>query len=338
MKAIGLYRYLPIDDPEALLDVELPNPVPVGHDLLIRVLAVSINPVDTKVRAPKDKVEPTPRVLGWDAAGVVETVGPDCTLFLPGDGVYYAGDMTRPGCNSELHLVDERIVGRMPVRLGFAEAAALPLTTLTAWEALFDRLQVDESGRDKGQTLLLIGGAGGVGSIATQLAKRLAGLEVIATASHEASREWCLKRGASQVIDHTKPFGPQLEAIGVPQPDLILCCASTDAYFESMAECIRPQGRICAIVGPKAPLDLGKLMSKSITFAWELMFTRSMYKTPDLIEQHQILNQVAELIDAGVLVTTVGEHLGRIQAANLRRAHAQIEAGHTVGKLVLEGF
>jgi zinc-binding alcohol dehydrogenase family protein len=338
VKAVGLYRYLPIEDPESLLDLELPEPEPSGRDLLVSVRAIAVNPVDTKQRAPKDKVEAAPRVLGWDAAGVVEAVGPDCTLFRPGDRVWYAGDITRTGCNSERHLVDERIVGPMPSSLGFAEAAALPLTTLTAWEALFDRLQLSPDGGDEGKSLLIIAGAGGVGSIATQLAKRLARVRVIATASREASAKWCLGLGADHVVDHKAPLQPQLEELGLPELDSILCCASTDGYFPTMARLIRPQGRICAIVGAQGPLDVGRLMQKSAAFVWELMFTRAMFQTPDMIEQHRILTRVAELVDAGVISTTIGEHLGRIDAGNLRRAHAQLESGHTLGKLVLEGF
>ena len=338
MKAVGVYRYLPTDNPESMVDVDLPRPTPSGRDLLVSVRAIAVNPVDFKVRSRIDKPQSAPRILGWDAAGVVEEAGPDCALFKPGDKVYYAGDITRPGCNSELHLVDERIVGRMPATLGFAEAAALPLTTLTAWEALFDRLRVSVEGGGPRQTLLLIAGAGGVGSIAIQLAKQVARLDVIATASRAASREWCRKLGADHVVDHSRPLPPQLRDIGVPEPDLILCAASTDEHFNAMAECIRPQGSICGIVGPRGPLELGRLMGKSVTFAWELMFTRAQFQTPDMIEQHRILTRAAELIDAGTLVTTLGDNLGRIDATNVRQAHASLEAGHTLGKLVLEGF
>ena len=338
MKAVGVYRYLPTDNPESLVDVELPRPTPSGRDLLVSVRAIAVNPVDFKVRSRIDKPLSAPRILGWDAAGVVEEVGADCSLFRPGDKVYYAGDITRPGCNSEFHLVDERIVGRMPATLGFAEAAALPLTTLTAWEALFDRLKVSVDGRGSGRTLLLIAGAGGVGSIAIQLAKRIAGLTVVATASRAASRDWCLELGADHVVDHSQPLPPQLQDIGFPQPDLILCAANTDEHFAAMAECIRPQGSICGIVGPRGPLDLGRLMGKSVTFVWELMFTRAQFQTPDMIEQHRILNRAAELIDAGTLKTTLGDNLGQISAQNVRTAHARLEAGHTLGKLVLEGF
>ena len=338
MKAVGLYRYLPVSDPESLLDLEIDTPSAEGRDLLVKVEAVSVNPVDTKVRAPKPKVETVPRILGWDAAGVVEAVGPECKLFKPGDKVYYAGSITRPGCNSEFHLVDERIVGLMPEKLSFADAAALPLTTLTAWEALFDRLGISRDGRDGGKSLLILGGAGGVGSIAIQLARELGHVKVIATASRPESEKWCRQLGASEVINHSEELVPQLKGIGVPQPDFILCCNSTDQYFDTMALVLAPQGKICSIVETHQPHDIHALMSKSATFVWELMFTRSMYGTPDMVEQHKILNAVAALIDDGKLRTTVGEVVGAINAANLREAHAKVEAGHTIGKIVLNGF
>lgn len=338
MKAIGLTQYLPIDRADALRDIELPAPVASGHDLLVRVKAISVNPVDYKVRSPKDKVEDPPRVLGWDAAGVVEAVGPEATLFKPGDQVFYAGSITRPGANSELHLVDERIVGRKPANLGFAEAAALPLTALTAWEALFSRLRVARDGADAGKTVLILNGAGGVGSIAIQLAKKIAGLKVIATASRPESIAWVRGLGADEVVDHTQPLAPQLKAIGQAEVDYLLCFTDVAKYFDEFAAIVKPQGAIAAIVEPKGPLPLGSLMGKSITFAWELMFTRAMFGTPDMIEQHRLLNEVAAMIEQGELKTTLGQHLGAINAANLRRAHQILESGRTIGKLVLEDF
>lgn len=335
MRAVALTRYLPIDDPEALVDVEIVDPVAVGHDLLVRVEAVSVNPVDTKVRAPKDKVEANPRVLGYDAAGVVEAVGEAVTLFRPGDRVFYAGDITRPGTNSELHLVDERIVGPMPRSIGFAEAAALPLTTITAWEALFHRLRIDVDGANKAETLLVVGGAGGVGSIAIQLAVH-AGLTVIATASRPESAGWVRELGATYVIDHHGDMPAQLRALGMEHVDHILCLNSTDRHWLAMAAMIAPQRTICSIVESPTPLDLEPLKSKSAGFVWEFMFTRSMYRTPDMVEQHQLLKQVADLIHAGAIRTTLGENLGQIDAEHLRRAHARIEAGNVVGKVVLE--
>lgn len=338
MKAVGLTRYLPIENPEALLDITLDAPAAARRDLLVEVRAVAVNPVDTKVRSPKDQVEATPRVLGWDAAGVVKAVGDEVTLFRPGDEVYYAGSIARPGCNSELHLVDERIVGRKPRTLGFAEAAALPLTTLTAWEVLFDRLGVSRAGAHRGASVLVIGGAGGVGSIAIQLAKRLAGLRVIATASRPESTRWAQDLGADDVIDHTRPLAEQLRDLGAPEVDFILCLTAPDPYVPALAPIIKPQGKIGLIVEPKGPLPIGSLMRKSATIAWELMFTRALFETPDMAEQHAILNATADLVERGDLKTTLAHHLGAITAANLRRAHQTLEAGHATGKIVLEGF
>src|SRR5687767_11087339 len=309
MKAIGLYRYLPIDHPESLLDLEVPAPAASGHDLLVAVQAISVNPVDYKMRAPKDQVETTPRILGWDVAGVVQAVGADVTLFKPGDAVYYAGARLRQGGNSALHLVDERIVGRKPTTLGFAEAAALPLTTLTAWEGLFERAGISRHGDHAGKTLLIIGGAGGVGSIAIQLAKRLARLTVIATASRPESIAWVRGLGADHVADHAKELAPQLAALGLPEVDYILCLSSTDQYFPAFASLIKPQGRICAIVSTQKPMELAPLMAKSVTFAWELMFTRPTFQTDDMQAQHDLLNEAAALVEAGTLRTTMTANL-----------------------------
>ena len=338
MKAVGLYRYLPIDDPESLLDLEVEAPQATGRDLLVEVKAVAVNPVDYKSRAPRPQVESAPKILGWDVAGVVKAAGPEATLFKPGDAVYYAGSRTRPGGNSELHLVDERIVGRKPRTLGFAEAAALPLTTLTAWEGLFDRLGISKTGGDAGRAVLIIGGAGGVGSIAIQLGRRLARLRVIATASRPESDTWVRELGADEVIDHTRDLAAQLEALGRPEVEYILCCNSTDRHFPAFAPIIAPQGKICAIVGTQKPVDLAPLMQKSVTFAWELMFTRPMFQTADMIVQHQILDEAATLVEAGTLKSTAATRLAPINAANLKKAHALLEDGHVVGKIVLEGF
>jgi zinc-binding alcohol dehydrogenase family protein len=338
VKAVGLYRYLPIDDPESLLDLEVEAPQATGRDLLVEVKAVAVNPVDYKSRAPRPQVESAPKILGWDVAGVVKAAGPEATLFKPGDAVYYAGSRTRPGGNSELHLVDERIVGRKPRSLGFAEAAALPLTTLTAWEGLFDRLGISKTGGDAGRAVLIIGGAGGVGSIAIQLARRLGRLRVIATASRPESDKWVRELGADEVIDHTRDLAAQLEALGRPEVEYILCCNSTDRHFPAFAPIIAPQGKICAIVGTQKPVDLAPLMQKSVTFAWELMFTRPMFQTADMIVQHQILDEAATLVEAGTLESTAATRLAPINAANLKKAHALLEDGHVVGKIVLEGF
>ncbi len=338
MKAVGLYRYLVIDDPESLLDVELPQPTVSGHDLLVRVRAIAVNPIDTKVRKPKEIVEATPRVLGWDAAGEVVTVGADCSLFQPGDRVYYSGDVTRPGCNAEYQLVDERIVGHMPLSLSFEQAAALPLTSVTAWESLFDRLGIAlDAAQNQDRSILIIGAAGGVGSIAIQLAKLVAGLTVIATASRPDSVAWVSELGADQVVNH-HALTAEMAAIGVPQVDYIFCCSHTDDYFLSMVELLKPQGKICVIVDAFKPLDMTLLKAKSATFVWESMFTRSMFKTSDMIQQHHILERVAELVEAGTLTTTLNEVVSPINAANLRAVHARIESGSAIGKIVLSGW
>lgn len=338
MKAVGLYKYLPVDHPESLLDLELEKPKPAGRDLLVRVKAVSVNPVDYKVRSPKNREENVPKVLGWDVSGVVEEVGQDSTLFQPGDQVFYAGSITRPGGNSEFHLVDERIAGVKPSTLSFAEAAALPLTAITAWESLYDRLGVSHNQADNtGKTLLIIGAAGGVGSIAVQLAKT-SGLTVIGTASRPQSAAWVKELGADYVINHFEAFVPQLREAGLEQVDYILCLNSTEKHWSNMAEAIAPQGKICSIVETDELLNLTLLKNKSVTFVWELMFTRSTYQTPDMIEQHKLLNEVARLVDEGVLRTTASATLTPINAENLRKAHAMLETGRTVGKVVLEGF
>lgn len=336
MKAVALKAYLPIQNPESLLDVNIDQPIPVGRELLIAVDAIAVNPVDTKVRAPKNKIEADFRVLGWDAVGRVVATGPDATLFKTGDKVYYAGSIARPGTNSEFHTVDERIVGRKPVSLSNAEAAALPLTAITAWEGLFDRLQIAQGKESKPKTLLIIGGAGGVGSIAIQLAKTLTNLNVIATASRNESVEWCKSLGADLVVDHSTSLAEQLRAQNIQHVDYIFCLNNTDQHWQAMAEIIKPQGHICSIVELSGQVDLNLLKSKSITFTWELMFTRSLFETDDMIEQHHLLNRVAELIDSGAIKTTLNQVLSPINAENLRLAHAQLESGRTIGKIVLE--
>jgi len=307
-------------------DIELPKPSPAGRDLLVKVAAVSVNPVDFKQRKA---APPSPaRVLGWDAAGVVEAVGSGVTLFKPGDEVYYAGDVTRPGCDSEFHLVDERIAGRKPKKLDFAQAAAIPLTAITAWEAFHDRLKVR-----KDRSMLIIGGAGGVGSIGIQLAK-IAGLEVTATASRPESIAWVKALGADRVLDHRKPLPEQL---GKPV-DYIACFTDLDPYWAPIGEMIAPQGGIVAIVGTSTPLPTDAIRLKSATLCWELMFTRPRFQTPDMIEQHRLLNTVAEWLDAGKLRGTLKEKLAPISGANLRKAHERVESGTMIGKLVLEGW
>jgi NADPH:quinone reductase len=337
MRAVGLYRYLPISEADSLVDLDLPQPDPAGRDLLVRVEAVSVNPVDTKVRAPGKADRTIPHVLGWDAAGVVESTGQAAALFKPGDKVYYAGDISRPGSNSQFQLVDERIVGRRPRSLSVEEAAALPLVAITAYEALHDRLGINIERGLHGCTLLIIGGAGGVGSMAIQLAK-IAGLTVIATASRPESAAWASGLGADLIVDHRQPLRGQLEAAGYREVDYILNSADTDAYWNVMADLIAPQGKICTIVENKGPLNQEALKLKSITHAWELMFTRSKYQTADMIEQHEVLDRVSDWIDRGVIKGILRETLEPINAANLKRAHARLESRTMIGKLALKGW
>lgn len=338
MKAVGLTRYLPIDHPESLLDLVVDKPTATGRDLLVKVIAISVNPVDTKVRKPKNLVEETPKILGWDVAGIVEAVGPDCTLFKPGDEVYYAGSLIRQGGNSEFHLVDERIVGRKPQNLSFAEAAALPLTAITAWEALFDRMGISEDKAvNEGKSLLIIGAAGGVGSIAIQLAKQV-GLTVIGTASRPETVDWVTSLGADHTINHHEVLQPQLQALGFANVPYIFCLNALETHWAGIAESIAPQGVVCAIDDPTSTLDLTLLKRKSVTFVWEFMFTRSMFQTEDMIAQHVLLNRVADAVEQGQLKTTLAQTIHPINAENLRRAHALLESNTMIGKLVLEGF
>jgi NADPH2:quinone reductase len=335
MKAVAFFRPLPIDDPESLVDVTLDKPAPLGRDLLVKVVAVSVNPVDTKVRRRPVSDPDRPKVLGWDAAGTVEAVGAECRLFKSGDCVWYAGSILRPGSNAEYQLVDERIVGRMPRNLGFAEAAALPLTTITAWEMLFDRFAI-RIGKPAGAgAILLIGGAGGVGSIALQLARRLTGLTVIATASRPETQEWCLKLGAHHVVDHGKPLAPQLAALGHAAVDYVFSITATDRHLKEIVELVAPQGKFGLIDDPPA-LDALPLKRKSASIHWEFMFTRSSAETPDMIQQHHLLDEVAGLVEDGLIRTTLAERMGQVSAAALKRAHALIESGRARGKLVLE--
>ena len=344
MKAVGAYRYFPISNLESLIDLHLDKPEPTGRDLLVRVKAISVNPADVGVRENHNYEAESPKILGWDAAGIVEQVGPDCQLFKPGDKIYYAGSVSRPGSNSEFQLVDERIVGNMPRSLDFATAAALPLTSITAWEGLFDRLGISVNTGEgaKGKNILIIGAAGGVGSIAIQLAK-LAGLTVIGTASRPESIQWVKSLGADFIINHNDPFHPQLKEVGIDTVDYIFCLNDTVQHLENMAEVIVPQGKICSLVPTNkatwaGSLKMDLLFSKSITFVWEFMFTRSLFHTNDMIKQHQLLNELADLIDDGKIKTTLTERLEPINAANLRFAHEKLETGRTIGKIVLENF
>ncbi|BBT18986.1 zinc-binding alcohol dehydrogenase family protein [Metapseudomonas otitidis] len=337
MKAVAYFQNLPIDHPDALQDIDLPEPTPGPRDLLVEVRAISVNPVDTKIRRNAAPENGQPRVLGWDVSGVVKAVGQDVSLFQPGDEVFYAGALTRPGGNAELHLVDERIVGKRPQSLDFAKSAALPLTAITAWELLFDRLGIAEGQADQGQSLLVVGAAGGVGSILVQLARRLTGLTVIGTASRPETQAWVRELGAHHVIDHSQPLAAELKRIGLDSVTHVASLTQTDQHLEQLVEALAPQGKLALIDDP-AGLDVLKLKRKSISLHWEFMYTRSMFETADMIEQHKLLNRVSELIDQGVLKTTFGEHYGRIEAANLKRAHALLESGKAKGKIVLEGF
>ncbi len=336
MKAIGYRQSLPITDDNALLDIEIAAPQPRPRDLLVRVQAVSVNPVDTKVRKGVAPEAGQAKVLGWDAVGTVEALGSEATRFKVGDRVYYAGAINRPGSNSELHAVDERIVALAPRSLDDAQAAALPLTTITAYELLFDRLGVPQQGGE-GQTLLIVGGAGGVGSILIQLARRLTQLRVVATASRPETRQWCLDLGAHEVVDHARPLAAELQAAGLGPVDLVAGLTQTARHFAQIVESLKPQGRL-AVIDEIAGVDVMPLKSKSVSLHFELMFTRSTFETPDMQEQGRLLAEVAALVDAGRIRTTAQTALGRITAANLRRAHALIESGRAQGKVVLAGF
>jgi zinc-binding alcohol dehydrogenase family protein len=336
MKAVAFRRNLPADHPEALEDLELPTPTPGPRDLLVRVLAVSVNPVDTKIRRSRVPAAGQVEVLGWDAVGIVEALGSEAKNFKPGDRVYYAGTINRPGTNSELHLVDERIAALAPSSLGDAEAAALPLTSITAWELLFDRLRIPKGG-GQGQSLLVVGGAGGVGSILIQLARQLTQLQVIATASRPETRQWCLDLGAHAVIDHRQPLSAGLKAAGIDGVDYVAALTQTEQHYDEIIESLKPQGALACIDDMKGP-DAMKLKGKSISLHWELMFTRPMYQTPDMAEQGRLLAEVAGLVDSGRIRTTAQRVLGTINARNLMQAHALVESGRAQGKVVLAGF
>lgn len=334
MKAIGYLKSLPIDNAQSLIDLELPAPKVSGRDILVAVKAIAVNPIDTKIRRNVQPQGDEPKVLGWDAAGVVIDVGPEVTLFKPGDEVWYAGDLTRPGTNSEFHLVDERIAAKKPESLSFEEAAALPLTSLTAWELLFDRLELSPT---KPGTLLITGAAGGVGSVLVQLARKLTHLTVIGTASRPESVQWILGNGAHHVIDHSKDMKAQLQAINYPEVDYVISLTHSDEHGKALVDVLKPQGKFALIDDPQH-LDFKMFKLKSISIHWEMMYTRSMFKTPDMIKQHDILSKMAQLVDEGQIKTTVAESMGTINAANLRKAHALLESGLARGKIVLSGF
>lgn len=337
MKAVGYTKSLPIDDPQALVDFDAPKPEPTGRDIRVAVKAISVNPVDFKVRKRAEPKAGETKILGYDAVGVVDAVGSDVSLFKVGDEVFYAGSIQRQGTNAEFHLVDERIVGRKPASLSNAEAAALPLTAITAWELLFDRLGVVPGKSLDYRTLLIIGGAGGVGSMLIQLARRLTGLTVVATASRPETIKWCEDLGAHAVIDHSKPLKPQIEAQKLPPVALIASLTATDHHYKALADLIAPQGKFGLIDDP-AEFNVSAFKGKAVSVHWESMFTRSSFQTPDMIAQHHLLNDVADLIDKGVLRTTLDKTFGTINAANLKRAHALLESGKSHGKIVLEGW
>lgn len=334
MQAVGFYHNHPVDHPEAFVDLELPMPELRPHDLLVEVMAVSVNPVDTKIRRGGTIPDGQPRIAGWDATGIVRAVGPLATRFKAGDKVWYAGDITRPGSNSAFHAVDERIVGPMPATLDFADAASMPLTAITAWELLFDRLQVQHADPADRNVLLVTGAAGGVGSILTQLARHLTGFTVIGTASRPQTRDWVLAHGAHHVIDHSQPWAPQLAALGIEHVTHVASLNHSAGYVKEIAAVLKPEGQFALIDDP-VHLDIGPFKGKSISIHWELMFTRSTYTTSTITRQHDLLRRVAELVDAGILEHTLTKRIAGIDAAGLRAAHALVEAGSMIGKVVV---
>lgn len=337
MKAVAYQIAGPLDRDASLVDVTLEQPVALGRDLMVKVRAISVNPVDTKIRRNVSPASGAWKVLGWDAVGEVVEVGEAVTGFRPGDQVFYAGALDRPGANSEYHLVDERIVGHKPQSLSDAEAAALPLTAITAWEMLFDRLAVRRPVAGAANAILVIGGAGGVGSITIQLLRALTDVTVIATASRPETQEWVRELGAHHVIDHRQPLAPQVAALGLGQPAFVFSTTETLDHLADIAELIAPQGRFGLIDDPST-LDVMPFKRKSVSVHWELMFTRSLYQTADMAEQGRLLDEVSKLVDAGSIRTTVTETLRPINAENLKAAHAVLESGKARGKLVLEGF
>ena len=337
MKAVGYKTAGALDRTDSLIDIEIDTPVASGRDLLVRVQAVSVNPVDYKIRMNRPPEGDAPAILGWDAVGEVVSVGPDVTLFTAGDLVWYAGAINRSGTNAEYHLVDERIVGKSPSSITAAEAAALPLTALTAYEMLFDRLRVNDPVPGAANAVVIIGGSGGVGSIAIQLLRAKTDMIVIATASRPETQEWVKDLGAHHVIDHTEPLTPQIEALEIGQPGNVFSTTHTHQYIEQIAEFIAPQGRFGLIDDPET-LNIMPFKVKAVSTHWELMFTRPLFQTADITRQHDILNEVAGLLDAGKIRSTATETLGKVDAATLKRAHAILESNKAKGKLVLEGF
>ncbi|HSI85926.1 MAG TPA: zinc-binding alcohol dehydrogenase family protein [Candidatus Methylacidiphilales bacterium] len=340
MKAVAFFQPLPISEPESLVDIEVDRPIPGPRDLLVHIYAISVNPVDTKIRGgggPRKASDSGPQILGWDASGVVVETGCDVTKFKPGDEVYYAGAINRTGTYAEFHVVDERLVGRKPATLSFAEAAALPLTTITAWEMLFDRIRIGREPQATG-SLLIIGGAGGVGSIGIQLARSLTGLNVFATASRPETRDWCLEMGAHHVIDHRKPLAGQVTAIEPKGVNYVLGLTRIEDHFEEIIEAMAPQGSLALIENLARPIDVNRLKPKCLSIHWEFMFARPLFQTADMGEQGKLLSEVSGFIDEHRIRSTMRENFGPINAANLKRAHAHVESGTAIGKVVLSGF
>jgi zinc-binding alcohol dehydrogenase family protein len=337
MKAVGYRAAGPIGAPNSLEDLDVPVPEPGPRDLRVAVRAISVNPADVKLRASSAPRTGEARILGFDAAGVVEAVGAGVTLFRPGDEVFYAGSIDRPGSCSELHLVDERLVGRKPKTLSFTQAAALPLTSITAWELLFDRLAIPYGVKSAGGALLIINGAGGVGSILTQIARRLTGLTIIATASRPETIAWCVEMGAHHVIDHHRSLAEGLSQAGIAEVGYVAGLTATDKHLAGIEAVLAPHGKLALIDDP-AVLDIVRLKRKSISVHWELMFTRPLYQTADMVAQHRLLDEVADLLDAGLLRTTMTADAGTITAENLKRVHSLVESGRAIGKTVLTGF
>lgn len=337
MKAIVYNAGKSLTDTDAFELQESTTPQASGRDILVAIQAIAVNPVDTKIRQSLSDPSADNRILGWDATGIVEAIGEDVTLFKPGNRVFYAGDVTRPGCYASHQLVDERIVGTCPETLDFTQAAAMPLTSITAWEALFDRMKITAE-RDAGKHILIIGAAGGLGSVAIQLAKQVAKLKVVATASRDESRDWCLSMGADHVINHRENLAEALQTNNIPAPDYIFCLADTDHYFPIMADLIAPQGTICAVVSSGKPYDMNLLKNKSAGFVWEFMFTRPMMQTNDMIQQNQLLNSLSKLLDSGVIRSTVNGEPQPISVDSIVQAHHQLETGQSIGKQVFTGF
>jgi zinc-binding alcohol dehydrogenase family protein len=335
MKAVGYKHAGEIDREEALVDIDIAKPVAEGHDILVEVKAISVNPVDYKIRQNRSSENGEWQIIGWDASGIVKSVGEQVTHFRPGDKVWYAGDLTRFGSNSEYQLVDERIVGRMPQTQSFAEAAAMPLTTLTAWEMLFDRLQVEQNNSNK--SILVIGAAGGVGSIMVQLIQKLTNLHLIATASRPDTIQWLEELGVENIINHRNKLSQEFLDKQISEVDYVVSLNRTDLHYPEIVKVIKPQGKFGLIDDP-AELDIKLLKQKSISLHWEFMYTRSMFQTEDMLEQHKILCEVSRLIDQGEIKSTIGEHFGKINADNLRKAHKLLESGKSKGKIVLESF